>query len=1229
MSVWLDSSSNSNKFKQSYFRDFVDVSGDILVRNGLSLKLYNNNIPTRVQFSVNSKEFHIYNDTDQTYYDISNTKLIHLQDLSENVQSKLNQVSTLQSALNFKANIGDIDVSFTSVNNAIATKANALNADLTGIPTAPTASYDNSSNQLATTGFVAGGISTYKAIVDNSFTSANTAIATKANALDASLAGTPLAPTANAGTNSTQIATTAFVKIAVDNLLASAPEALDTLKELASALNNDASFSTNVTNTLATKAPIANPNFTGTVTATKVSISSDASFSGRVDVCGNFYAKYPASSIPSSAIIGGVPTNSVDMPSNQTISGVKTFTNGLNVGSISVSSVAGNPTFQRVQIGQDIAEGGQQAEAYFGHSVSMNSDGTIVAIGAHYADGTAGRVCVYKKVGSTWTRLGQIIVGKNSGDFSGISVSLSSDGTIVAIGADQNDGTSGISDDNRGHVRVYKYNGSTTWTQLGQDIYGENATDYSGASVSLSSDGTIVAIGAWGNAGVTGAQTGHVRVYQYNGSTTWTKLGEDIDGEASPDNSGTSVSLSSDGTIVAIGAPYNDGTAENAGHVRVYQYNGSTTWTKLGQDIDGQIRNDYFGKAVSLSSDGTILAIGAYESDVLTGEKYGCGRVRVYKYNGSTWTQLGQNIDGEERDDASGFSVSLSSDGTILAIGAYANDGTTVTAGQYSTDNRGHVRIYQYSGTTWTQLGSDIDGKAAGDNSGRSVSLSKDGAFVAIGAPYADIPNGNSAPFADCGLVSVYQIRDLTVTKLIVNNAVDICGNLYAQYAAASIPASAISGISTSIQTALNLKASLASPDLTGTPTAPTANSATNSTQIATTAFVKSAVDNLVASAPGALDTLKELASALNNDASFSTTVTNSLASKAALANPIFTGTVTATKVSISSDASFSGRVDVCGNFYAKYPQSSIPASAIYLATDISINSLTVGRGGGNDLYNTAVGYRALASNTTGGVYNTAVGYQALASTTSGNFNTAVGMNALQNNTSGAFNVAVGTSALGANTTGNYNIALNWGALLANTIGNDNIALGKQALNVNQTGSNNIAIGTLALQNSTSSNSSAIGWSALQSSTGTANTAFGYLAGGSNTTGEYNTFIGYGADTSGTSFSNSTAIGANAKITTSNQIALGTSSETVYMPGKLSAGDASFSGRVDICGNFYAQYPPNSIPASAIIGGVGGGAYSSIYNGLVLPNISFVDSFAYLKEIVVDPNATIIRQFQF
>jgi hypothetical protein len=98
--------------------------------------------------------------------------------------------------------------------------------------------------------------------------------------------------------------------------------------------------------------------------------------------------------------------------------------------------------------------------------------------------------------------------------------------------------------------------------------------------------------------------------------------------------------------------------------------------------------------------------------------------------------------------------------------------------------------------------------------------------------------------------------------------------------------------VSTATQTALDFKAPLASPDLTGVPTAPTATAGTNTTQVATTAFVGTAVSNLVASAPAALDTLNELAAALGNDSSFATTVSNSIGLKAPIASPTFTGTV-------------------------------------------------------------------------------------------------------------------------------------------------------------------------------------------------------------------------------------------------------------------------------------------------------------------------------------------------
>lgn len=86
-------------------------------------------------------------------------------------------------------------------------------------------------------------------------------------------------------------------------------------------------------------------------------------------------------------------------------------------------------------------------------------------------------------------------------------------------------------------------------------------------------------------------------------------------------------------------------------------------------------------------------------------------------------------------------------------------------------------------------------------------------------------------------------------------------------------------------------KAPLASPVFTGTPTAPTAVSTTNTTQIATTAFVKTLISELINNSPTALDTLKELATALGNDPNFATTMTNLIGTKANLASPVFTGT--------------------------------------------------------------------------------------------------------------------------------------------------------------------------------------------------------------------------------------------------------------------------------------------------------------------------------------------------
>ena len=401
-----------------------------------------------------------------------------------------------------------------------------------------------------------------------------------------------------------------------------------------------------------------------------------------------------------------------------------------------------------IQLGLDID--GEAADDRLGESVSMNATGDRVAIGATYNDGnggSSGHVRVYSWNGTAWTQLGLDINGEATGDLSGYSISINAAGDRVAIGAMHNDGNGTSS----GHVRIYSWNG-TVWTQLGSDINGEAAGDLAYV-VSMNAAGDRVAIGAPFNNG-SATDSGHVRVYSWDGAA-WTQLGLDIDGEAAGNNSGTSVSMNAAGDRVAIGAPANNGGAVGSGHVRIYSWNG-TAWTQLGSDIDGIADDEGFGASVSMNAAGDRVAIGAPFNPTNPDP----GHVRVYNWSGTSWVKLGSDIVGENIDDRFGEGISMNAAGDRVAIGAPANNSSI-----------GHVRIYSWNGTAWTQLFADIDGEAAGDNSGTSVSMNAAGDRVAIGAPFNNGINGSSSGhvriYTDQEEVQSYEYTFPTVSGIV------------------------------------------------------------------------------------------------------------------------------------------------------------------------------------------------------------------------------------------------------------------------------------------------------------------------------------------------------------------------------------------------------------------------------------------------------------------------------
>ena len=340
-----------------------------------------------------------------------------------------------------------------------------------------------------------------------------------------------------------------------------------------------------------------------------------------------------------------------------------------------------------------------------------------------------------RSIGDEPLILGGIIDGTAGEDKFGRAVSISGNGTRVAIGGSLNDAATGVTTANRGHVKIYEYNATTkAWVQLGSDIMGTTDLDQLGFSVSLSNDGSRVAIGCPHSA----SDKGHVEIYDYSTDSGWSKVGTNIVGATAGMRYGYAVSLSNDGTYVAVGAPFDDTTAADSGLVNVYKYDSG--WTKVGADIVGGGASYKLGTSVSMKNtvaSGPIVAIGIPGNDQ--------GKVRVYEYDtGTAWALDGSEISGKTTGDAFGTSVSIPDDASRVVAG-----------GPENTSSTGYIRIYEYSASDWSQMGSDINGAAVGDKFGTSVSFSGDGTRVAAGSP------GNGK-----GDVKVYVYENSVWTKL-------------------------------------------------------------------------------------------------------------------------------------------------------------------------------------------------------------------------------------------------------------------------------------------------------------------------------------------------------------------------------------------------------------------------------------------------------------------------------
>ena len=356
---------------------------------------------------------------------------------------------------------------------------------------------------------------------------------------------------------------------------------------------------------------------------------------------------------------------------------------------------------------------GVSTNDYFGWASSLSQDGKTMAISSPFSDvgGTnSGQVIVYELISSgRWTQKGLSINGLGAFDRFGSSIEISADGNIVVVGARDRNTNAGS---NSGETIVYKYDGvNRPWQRVGLAIAGEGSNDGSGSSVSISDDGNIIAIGAPLNSNNGG--TGHARVYRLI-SGQWTKLGQDLDAANLGEQFGRSVSLSGDGSKLAVSAI---GNQNFKGLVRVFKFDTSGVWVRLGSDLVGAESNSYFGATVSLSQDGTIVAVGSLSSST-----------KVYKYVNNNWEQMGNEI-------AFGYTaLSLSDDGLTLAL-----------SDNLANNQRERVQVYRYVSNTWIQMGQSLEGEVNGIWFGLSLSLSGNGNVLAVSSPKYDTSNGENA----------------------------------------------------------------------------------------------------------------------------------------------------------------------------------------------------------------------------------------------------------------------------------------------------------------------------------------------------------------------------------------------------------------------------------------------------------------------------------------------------
>lgn len=309
--------------------------------------------------------------------------------------------------------------------------------------------------------------------------------------------------------------------------------------------------------------------------------------------------------------------------------------------------------------------------------------------------------------------------GNAQGDQRGRVVQINGSGTIIAISSPFAD----FPYEDAGEVKVYRKDNGNQWHKLGNTLVGMEPGELFGSSVSMNRKGNVLAIGAPLNS-KSSFNSGQVRVYKLSNGI-WSPLGNFLNGEFSNDFFGTTVELDAKGDRLVVGAPYNDTAGEDAGYVKTYELK-VDQWKPFGGTLVGGSPGEQAGSAISYSDDGKILAVA---SPMFGANNVVYGKVVVYQVNAKEeWQPMGNAMVGDDPFAHFGSSICLNAHGSLLAVSA--------PFGKSNANNgSGVVQLYRLGKDRAEKISKDISGAGTGNLIGNSVAISGNGTRLAIGAP--------------------------------------------------------------------------------------------------------------------------------------------------------------------------------------------------------------------------------------------------------------------------------------------------------------------------------------------------------------------------------------------------------------------------------------------------------------------------------------------------------------